>query len=195
MSGDAAVGSDTFTGIENAVGGAGADPSGDGADNTFEGLAGDDALAGGAGSDTAAYTRATTAVTVDLGAGTASGGADVGTDTLDSIENAVGGAADDTLVGSNAANTLGGGDGDDILTGGGGNDTFVFGAGSGADTVTDFSLVDDVLLFKDGIALTGTTEQDANGDGAFDTVVGLDNGGSITLLGVSGLVDPNDLFT
>ena len=195
-SGDAALGSDTLTGIENIVGGAGDDTlTGDGADNTFEGLAGDDALAGGAGSDTAAYTRATTAVTVDLGAGTASGGADVGTDTLDSIENAVGGAADDTLVGSNAANTLGGGDGDDILTGGGGNDTFVFGAGSGADTVTDFSLVDDVLLFKDGIALTGTTEQDANGDGAFDTVVGLDNGGSITLLGVSGLVDPNDLFT
>ena len=80
------------------------------------------------------------------------------------------------------------------MTGGAGDDTFVFGAGSGADTVNDFSLVDDILLFEDGIALTGTTEQDANGDGASDTVVALDTGGSVTLRGVSGLTDPNDLF-
>ncbi len=68
-------------------------------------------------------------------------------------------------------------------------------AGSGDDTVTDFDLVEDILLFEDAIALTGTSEQDANGDGVADTVVALDTGDSITLLGVNGLTDPDDLFT
>ena len=117
---------------------------------------------------------------------------------------AVGGAGNDTITGSAGDDVIDGGGGNDMLTGGSGNDiltggdgddTFVFGANSGDDTVTDFSLADDVLLFEDGIALTGTSEQDANGDGAADTVVGLDNGGSITLLGVSGLADPDDLFS
>ena len=195
VSGDAAIGADTFTGIENAVGGAGNDTfAGDGADNTFEGLAGDDTLTGGAGSDTASYARATTAVTVDLAGGTASGDATVGTDTLNSIENAIGGAGGDTLIGDGGTNRLEGGGGDDILTGGAGDDTFVFGAGSGDDTVTDFDLDLDIMALDDGIAITGTAEVDVNTDGTLDTVVSLDDGGTVTLLGFNGLVDPNDLL-
>ena len=114
------------------------------------GTAGDDVINGGAGSETIK--------------------GEAGNDTLS------GGDARDILIGGDGNDTLDGGAGDDLLTGGAGDDTFVFGANSGADTVTDFSLVDDVLLFEDGIALTRTTEQDANGDGAADTVVDLEPG-------------------
>ena len=134
-SGGANVGTDTLDSIENAVGGAGADIfTGDGADNTFEGLGGDDILNGGAGSDTAFYSRATTAVTVDLEAETASGDATVGADTLSSIENVIGGSGDDTLIGDGADNRLEGGAGDDVIDGGDGNDTAVYG-GNAADFI------------------------------------------------------------
>ena len=63
------------------------------------------------------------------------------------------------IDGGGGNDMLTGGSGNDILTGGDGDDTFVFGANSGDDTVTDFSLADDVLLFEDGIALTGTSSR------------------------------------
>ena len=47
------------------------------------------------------------------------------------IENAIGGSGNDTLVGNTAANALTGGAGNDILTGGAGNDTL--NGGSGVD--------------------------------------------------------------
>ena len=56
------------------------------------------------------------------------------------IENAIGGAHDDTLIGNQVANRLTGGGGNDVLTGAGGNDTLDGGAGldtavfSGAST-------------------------------------------------------------
>jgi VCBS repeat-containing protein len=62
------------------------------------------------------------------------------------IENAKGGAGNDTLLGSDGSNlleggagddTLVGGAGDDLLAGGDGADTYVFGPGSGADEVTE----------------------------------------------------------
>lgn len=150
--GDASIGTDTLVSIENVVGGSASDAlTGSDADNVFEGLGGDDVITGGAGSDTAYYAYATSAVAVDLGAGTATGGADVGTDTLVSIENAVGGAGDDTLLGSDAANVLAGGDGADTLTGGAGADRFAFGAGeTGTDSITDFDAAQgDVLDIAD----------------------------------------------
>ena len=186
----------TITAVGNAVNGTAAlNANGDvvfAPDADFSGAATFDYTVsdGNGGTDTA-----TVAVNVnpvndvlvgDSGDDQLSGGG--GNDTL------YGGIGNDVPDGGLGNDILTGGDGDDILTGGDGDDTFVFGAGSGDDTVTDFDLVDDVLLFEDGIALTGTSEQDANGDGAADTVVGLDNGGSITLLGVSGLADPDDLF-
>jgi serralysin len=163
--------------IENAIGGSGADTIiGNAADNRLVGGAGNDSLDGGAGSDTADYASATVAVTANLGAGTASGGAQVGTDTLISIENAIGGSGADNLTGSSVANvlsggagadTLNGGTGADTLTGGTGNDRFLFGAPSdGLDTITDFlSGSDQLALSGAGFGLIGTGSLQAVGVG------------------------------
>jgi Ca2+-binding RTX toxin-like protein len=105
-----------------------------------------------------------------------------------------GGAGDDMLVGGTGDDRLVGGTDDDVLTGGLGDDLFVFGANTGNDTVTDFDLVDDILVLEDGVTVSGTSEQDANGDGTLDTILALDDGGSVTILGVNGLTDTNDLF-
>ena len=79
---------------------------------------GDDVIHGGDGSDTYDASFARMAVDIDLEAGTADG-EEIGSDRLTSIENAVGGAGDDTITASSAVN---------ILYGGGGHDTFVFGS-------------------------------------------------------------------
>jgi len=115
-------------------------------------------LDGGDGIDTIDYDGyERSPVNIDLGAGTASGGGDngIGTATLVSIENAVGGQYDDIIKGSSGPNTLygrGGNDtligagGNDILDGGDGNDTYVFGRGDGQDTIRDSSGNDTVQL-------------------------------------------------
>ncbi len=57
------------------------------------------------------------------------------------IENAVGGALNDTLIGNSLANRLSGLAGDDILSGGPGDDVYVFDADSplGVDTIVEGS--------------------------------------------------------
>jgi Ca2+-binding RTX toxin-like protein len=89
------------------------------------------------------YLYSGAAVTLNLGANTASGGHAAG-DALSGFEGAVGSALGDTLTGSAAVNTLdgqGGGDtligrdGNDTLTGGEGTDTFY--GGPGTDTCDD----------------------------------------------------------
>jgi len=119
---------------------------------------------GGDGIDTIDYDGyERSAVNIDLGAGTASGGGDqgIGTATLVSIENAVGGQYDDTIRGSAAANALfgrGGNDtligagGNDILDGGDGNDTYVFGRGDGHDIVRESGGNLDTVQFGAGIS-------------------------------------------
>ncbi|WP_114227714.1 M10 family metallopeptidase C-terminal domain-containing protein, partial [Sphingomonas sediminicola] len=65
------------------------------------------------------------------------------------IENAITGSGNDTLIGNEVANVLTGGLGADTLTGGAGNDIFKDSiAGHSGDTITDFS-AGDVLLFTD----------------------------------------------
>ena len=102
--GDLSVGHDTISGVNRVRGSFFNDTiSGDANDNFLEGQGGDDVLNGrggndtliggggadgldgGAGFDRALYTDATGPITVDLGAGTASG-AGVGSDTLVSID-------------------------------------------------------------------------------------------------------------
>jgi Ca2+-binding RTX toxin-like protein len=73
-------------------------------------------LGGGAG-DELAYSATSSAVTVDLGAGTASGFTSIA-----NIENVTGTNNADTLTGSAAANVINGGGGNDIIDAGGGND-------------------------------------------------------------------------
>lgn len=120
------------TGADTITGGLGADriAGGDG-DDLFLGFDGDgsDAWIGGAGSDTISFDGVEAAVNINLVARTAQGST-IGSDTLSSIENAVGGSAADTLIGNGAANRLEGGHGDDLIRGGGGADTINGGGGN-----------------------------------------------------------------
>jgi Ca2+-binding RTX toxin-like protein len=126
---------DVLYSIERVIGTAFADSfTGDDYDNSFEGGAGADSIDGGEGADTASYESSGAAVSIDLTAGTISGG-DAAGDTFTSIENLAGSAFDDSLKGSAAANVLAGGKGSDLLTGGGGDDTYLFNRGDGQDTI------------------------------------------------------------
>jgi Ca2+-binding RTX toxin-like protein len=104
-------------------GGAGADSlSGAGGNDRFEGGEGDDgddSIDGGPGTDTVYYWNASGPVTVDLGAGTASG---QGTDTVTGVENVFGSVYSDTLIGDAGPNFMIGDDGDDTISGGDGDD-------------------------------------------------------------------------
>lgn len=113
---------------DTLVGGDGIDRlDGDGGDDILEGGAGADRLEGGAGMDTAVYRNSNSAVTVNLGNGTLTGGHAEG-DVIINIEGIEGSAYDDELTGDNGPNRLEGGDGDDELRGNAGNDQ-IFGGG------------------------------------------------------------------
>jgi len=95
------------------------------------GGSGQDTLDGGEGTDTADHSNIGLAVTVDLGAGTASYG--MVNETLTSIENVIGSAQDDTIRGDGGVNVIEAGAGDDTITWTGGEDTY--NGGEGFDTV------------------------------------------------------------
>jgi Ca2+-binding RTX toxin-like protein len=160
---DSGAGNDTLeggSGSDTLIGGAGDDyvRGGDGV-NFFIAQAhdGDDVYEGSEGYDTLVYTYADQ--TSDLVFTIADDSLQVdpfgGRDTLRSIErtDVHGGAGNDTLTGSSTGNTLGGNAGDDVLTGGGGLDSFIFDVSAqfGADTITDLSIGERLLL--DGLAL------------------------------------------
>ena len=135
-----------------------------GGDDMVEGLGGDDLLTGGGGDDTldggqgndfARYDQSTMGVVASLVTGTASG-ADVGFDTLISIENLIGGSGNDLLIGDANANSLNGGDGNDQLDGGAGADALAGGDGSDIYIVDN---VDDTVFefISDGIDTVNST--------------------------------------
>jgi Ca2+-binding RTX toxin-like protein len=158
----ALAGNDTLSGIENIEGSSFNDTlTGDdnanrivglGGNDTLEGGAGDDIVDGGAGddliiggdgagddtyqggdgSDTVSYASTSQGVTANLASGTASG-VEIGTDTLISVANLIGGTGNDSLTGDAIGNLLDGAAGDDFIQGGGGNDTLQGGAGN--DTI------------------------------------------------------------
>ncbi|SDK25260.1 MULTISPECIES: VCBS domain-containing protein [Bradyrhizobium] len=143
--GDASVGTDSFTGVNSATGSSFADTynaagfvGGVGANNTgnfnlFEGLAGNDTITGN-GNTRIAYTQATAAVTVNLATGTASGDTSVGTDTITGGVNSVQGSNfNDTLIGGAGNEQFFGGGGNDNISTGGGNDQITGQAGN--DTI------------------------------------------------------------
>ncbi|MFO0245966.1 MAG: beta strand repeat-containing protein, partial [Betaproteobacteria bacterium] len=116
-------GQDTLIGIERVSATNFADTLlGDGVANRFAGLAGDDTIDGGLASDWLEYidSSATSGVTVNLAAGTASDGRG-GTDSFTSIENVIGGSFGDRLTGiaqdGRTASRLRGGAGNDTLIG------------------------------------------------------------------------------
>ncbi|MEO7222556.1 MAG: PQQ-dependent sugar dehydrogenase [Devosia sp.] len=156
-------------GNDRLFGGIGDDTlRGDDGNDTLMGEAGNDTLSGGNGRDFASYGEKKVAVVVTLN-GSDDGIATVGgatEDTLRRIEGVIGGWVGDRLTGDGGANALEGRDGRDVLKGGGGNDTieggngsdtatggsgsdqFVFGAlDRGVDTVTDFTIGSDRLVF------------------------------------------------
>jgi Ca2+-binding RTX toxin-like protein len=135
----------------------------------LHGGAGNDTLDGGTGIDTATYASVVLALNIDLSLGAASGD---GFDTLNKIENVIGGLADDTITGANLVNNLlDGGDGDDNLAGVGGNDTLVGGAGG---DVLDGGAGDDSLLGGDDFDTfyggAGNDTLDVGTPGQYDNV-------------------------
>jgi hypothetical protein len=98
-------------GNDTLIGGAGNDilRGGDG-DDTLVGSAGADIMDGGSGINTVDYSGSDAGVSVDLTAGTASGGYAEG-DTLVGITHLTGSQFDDTLIGNGADNILIGGRG------------------------------------------------------------------------------------
>ena len=182
---------------------------GDGGDNTLASSAGADLLAGGAGDDWASYALATSAVTVDLGAGSSNGGH--GIDQIISIENVLGGAGADSLLGNAGSNTLHGGAGADTLAGGAGNDLFFVTdagdlvtelAGGGADTIiasTTVTLPNNVEALRiaegvSGITVTGSAGNDMLiGNGLANSFNG-GAGDDVILVGNVTLADIHALF-
>jgi Ca2+-binding RTX toxin-like protein len=102
---------------------------GDGNDFLVGG-AGNDLLSGGSGVDTADYSGAASAVTVDLNRTGLQDTHGAGVDWLVSIEEVYGSAFNDLLLGNGADNQLLGAAGADTLRGGAGKDSLVGGDGN-----------------------------------------------------------------
>jgi Ca2+-binding RTX toxin-like protein len=144
---------------------------GGGGNDTIDGLGGDDILRGNFGDDVIKGGTGNDMLTGGRGFDTLDGGtgsldtvdyrADDGwhgvsvnmttglaedswgdSDTLVSIENAIGTDFADWFMGNSAANQLNGMGGNDTLSGGGGNDTFVFWAEHGNDQINDYNAGD-----------------------------------------------------
>ena len=135
---------------------------------------GADVIDGGTGSDSIEFKeRATSAVVVDFGTGSISGGSS-GTISFSNVERVVAGnfndrlsgnAASQTLTGQSGADTLAGAGGVDTLWGGAGADTFIFretGTGN-ADRISDWA------SGSDKVALDNAVMSALGGDGNFSS--------------------------
>ncbi|MBV8685057.1 MAG: DNRLRE domain-containing protein, partial [Alphaproteobacteria bacterium] len=172
--------------------------SGGGGADILDGGPGDDRLDGGAGRDTAVYSTAGAAVTVDLRlAGSAQDTGGGGVDTLVSIENVVGSAFADTLIGDDGDNGFDGGAGADTMAGRAGNDAYVVdnigdvvveAAGEGTDTVyttlgsrSDFAALYFLPVNVENLVGTAATGQGVWGSGA-DNVIAMGVGNDLVVL-------------
>ena len=179
------IDTDTLSSIENAIGSPFNDTIiGDAGANVLDGgREGSDQIFGAGGRDTVSYATSARAVLINLaGPVTADG---INTDTLSSIENAIGSAFDDTIIGDAGPNVLDGGlEGSDRIFGGGDLDTVSYAAspravlinlaaqltadGINTDTLSSIenalgSGFDDVILSSDGV-------NRIDGGGGTDTV-------------------------
>lgn len=126
--------------------------------NTFRGGLGTNTYAAGTGSNTIDYSLiTTTAITISLVTGVATGTALA--DTLSGIQNIIGTDQNDTITGNASNNIIYGGAGNDVIVGGGGNDT-IYG-GTGNDTITG-GTGNDIIYAGDGnnTVYTGTAGAD-----------------------------------
>jgi Tol biopolymer transport system component len=138
---------------------------GEDGDDFLEGGAGADLLDGGAGSDSLEYSLSPSGVTVDLSAGTASGG-DADGDGYLNMEGILGSAFTDALVGDAGINVLNGLDGDDVLTGRFGADTLD--GWTGADILSYAQSPSAVVVNLQSGFVSG-------GDAAGDLIANLEN--------------------
>jgi Ca2+-binding RTX toxin-like protein len=145
---------------------------GDGND-TLVGGKGADILDGGNDHDVASYLGSTAGVSIDLNAGTASGGDAVG-DTLTSIEDLHGSGYDDVLIGNSANNNLQAFFGNDRLEGREGNDSLV--GGEGGDILDGGAGIDSVRYSTSSAAVDVdlSTGLGAGGDAAGDVLSGIE---------------------
>ncbi|WBL77252.1 Ig-like domain-containing protein [Bradyrhizobium xenonodulans] len=200
-SGNSSVGTDSFTGVNSALGSNfddtyNASAFNAGQFNSFHGNGGNDTITGN-GSTQIEYFGATAGVNVNLTTGIASGNASVGTDTItggvSSVEGSnfadiiTGSLVNDSLFGNGGNDTLAGADGNDYLAGGSGADTFVYANGGGADYIGDFDRSE-----GDRIDLTGVTGiftladiQARATQQASDTLIDFGSGNTITLANVT----------
>ena len=135
---------DTFSSIELIVGSFHDDTIiGDANDNAFMGGRGADLINGGAGFDTADYSEADEAITLDLETGFGAAGEADG-DQLVNIEKILASVHDDTVSGSGADETFVGGLGHDLLAGRAGSDVYEFGFGDGQDIIAENGVLSDI---------------------------------------------------
>lgn len=209
------AGTDTLSGFERITGSIYADTligdananvltGGDG-DDILEGGAGDDTLYGGNGYDTARYSSATSAVTVSLALTAVQNTIGAGNDKLDSIQNLIGSAYNDTLTGNTSDNVIEGGLGNDILNGGNGTDTVSYSLaasgvsinlatttqqntlGAGLDTITAFENITG-SAYNDTLTGDGNTNviEGGAGNDTIDGAAGTDTANYMTA--ISGVV-------
>jgi trimeric autotransporter adhesin len=98
--------------------------SGNGLDNYLYAGAGNNAIDGGLGNDTVAYTQSSIGVAVSLALTTAQATGGSGSDTLLNVENLAGSSYNDSLSGNAGANIINGYAGADAMAGGAGEDSY-----------------------------------------------------------------------
>jgi Ca2+-binding RTX toxin-like protein len=204
--GDASTGTDHFTGV-NSVRGSNFDDVLHGSNNPFgtaedfEGMGGNDQIDGGGGFDRAVYNfvHDGAGITVNLAAGTGTGGPDTGTDTLISIEgiwgtefadiyNAVGFTTTSTNAGNSPISPTNSGASDfNEFEGGGGNDTIT---GNGNTRIAYYHATG-------GVVVTLGTNTDPNVTTNHGSAVGASTGIDDIVSGVNAVTGSefNDILT
>ncbi|WP_395022610.1 beta strand repeat-containing protein, partial [Dongia sp.] len=179
--GDAA--GDTYASIENLTGSAFNDVlSGNGSANVID---------GGAGIDTADYSKAASAVYI-RNDGTASSWGEAAGDMLVNVERMIGGAYNDQIQGGSGNDFLDGGASNDRLEGFNGDDTYVVDnvndfineyANYGTDTVQS-SINWTLIVNLENLTLTGTSAINGTGNSVDNVITG--NSAANTLTGAAG---------
>lgn len=163
----------TESGHDMLHGGAGNDTLlGQAGNDTLEGGTGADILDGGTGFDTADFSRAASAVTVDLTSGGTRGEA-LG-DKYSNIEQVIGSSFNDILLGSAGADVLDGRAGNDVIRGRDGNDTLR--GGTGADTLDGGTGFDTATYYDsaNGVVLSLLTALGTGGDALGDSFISIE---------------------
>jgi Ca2+-binding RTX toxin-like protein len=129
--------------------------------DTLDSGSGTDNIGGGDGNDTVTYEEraGNQPVTISLDGGANDGETGENDAISGDIEDAIGGAGDDTITGSAAANEIDGGDGGDVIDGLAGRDTID--GGPGNDRITSRDGVQESIDCGDGNDLAVTDEFDS----------------------------------